>query len=870
MARSSYFQDIGNPIQRDRQPDSQPTLEFLCRKSTPLESAGLVLCWGVILLASSLGAWFLLQRGHSLPTPPFLVVAVTAGGVWLLLGKQSDDSSSRCTDAAGMVHIAEKALSRMQRMLTNVSIACGVLIATGFASLPAFAHQLTTAIVLGNLTRAFGKHFVGYCTASPMPRSEARALRHDADRIALCLSAWPSIVVIVGNLLGSWMELMLVSIMMTTIAAVGFGRRYPSEILTAPCKAILQWCIYNVRCTNAPGLFLSPVGSWWQRLSLTATGTILVGLTLYPLLSQHSATLLKPISIGAGFSILNNTQPPDPESAFLLMMATPAILTILLPTILTWPLLVHVSGRRINACKTNSWNQCIEDVRSSPDSIERESVFIARLIHDGSPMLVPRSTFHNHAHFLGDSGSGKTSLGLAPLCEQLIQFGDCSFVVLDLKGDSLELFAAMKKAAEAVRRTTGNEMPVKHFTNRPGRSTYAFNPMCQAGWEKLDPYTKADILCAAFGLNYGSGYGLDYYSSASTKFAYELFRIAPKAKSFRELVNAIGTLLARKGQRALHDELRAAGLHMEMVLERLATVEALNVDSGASSAEVADEQIDLSRLFQRPELIYFSLSSMLAPGVAPEIARNVVYFLLGTSALAERRKCQVFLVIDEFQRIVANNLESILQLARSMNVGVILANQSMEDLRTSTTDLIPALEANCRYRQWFAVSSSDDRARVVANSGEVIEEFQVRNVNDDGVTYAYAERVMPRLTQNDVLLISDHPLQSIVTITHGDGYAQYGGMAVGVESGYHISRDEYKRRKEMSWPAPNNGAFIPRELRESCTTEVTPTSPRGPVVTTEFFGRRDDEDAAGAVNLPPRPGRGPRKPTAGRMRKEEK
>lgn len=870
MARSSYFQDIGNPIQRDRQPDSQPTLEFRCRKATPLECSGLILCWGIILFASSLAAWLLLQRGHSLPTPPFLVVAMTAGAVWLLLGKQRNDSAYQGSSAAGMVDFAEKALSRIQRMLTNVGIACGVLIATGFASLPAFAHQLTAAIVFGNLIRAFSKHFVGYCSTSPMPRSEAWALRRDSDRIALCLSAWPSIVVIIGHLYGSSLELLMVSIVAATLAATAVGRRYPAEMLTSQWKAILQWCTYNVRGTNAPGLYLSPVGSWLQRLSLTAACTFLVGLTLHPLLWQNASSLLTATSIRSGFDTLQTTRLPDPESAFSLMMAMPVLLTILLPTILTWPLLVLVSGRESAARRTDSWNRCIEDIRSSPDSIERESILIARLIHDGSPMLIPRSVFHNHAHFLGDSGSGKTSLGLAPFCEQMIQFGDCSFVVLDLKGDSLELFAAMKKAAEAVRRETGKELPVKHFTNQPGRSTYAFNPMCQPDWQNLDPYVKADILCGAFGLNYGTGYGAGFYSSANAEVLYLLICIVPEARTFRELVDAMHTLLARKGSKALIDDLRTAGLHVQMVLNRLATIEALNIDPRTSPAEVAERQIDLTRLFQTPELHYFSLSSTLAPGVAPEIARNVIYSLLCSSALTANRKCQVFLVIDEFQRIVANNLESVLQLARSMNVGVILANQSMEDLRTSTANLIPALEANCRYRQWFAVSSSDDRARVVANCGEVVEEFEVRNVNDDGVTYAYAQRVVPRLTQNDVLLISDHPMQSIVTITHGDGYAQYGGMAVGVESEFHISAAEYMERKQMPWPAPKAGAFIPKALRESRTTELTQSSPRGPVVTTEFFGRHDTGDAIGTVTLPPRPGIGPPKPAGGRKRKEAK
>jgi len=110
-----------------------------------------------------------------------------------------------------------------------------------------------------------------------------------------------------------------------------------------------------------------------------------------------------------------------------------------------------------------------------------------------------------------------------------------------------------------------------------------------------------------------------------------------------------------------------------------------------------------------------------------------------------------FVVIDKFQRMVANNLEHMLQVARSMNVGVILANQSMQELNTRGTDLIPALEANCRFRQWFAVSSSDDRTRVVNYSGETLEEFETHTFSSDKSTSTVSHRVLPRLMQIDVI-----------------------------------------------------------------------------------------------------------------------
>jgi len=93
----------------------------------------------------------------------------------------------------------------------------------------------------------------------------------------------------------------------------------------------------------------------------------------------------------------------------------------------------------------------------------------------------------------------------------------------------------------------------------------------------------------------------------------------------------------------------------------------------------------------------------LSPSGAPEIARLVNYMVLAAATQTKRRH-PVFLVIDEFQRMLASNLEYMLPLARSTGVGVILANQSMEDLKKSTTNLIPDIEANCRLRQWFSSS----------------------------------------------------------------------------------------------------------------------------------------------------------------------
>ena len=225
----------------------------------------------------------------------------------------------------------------------------------------------------------------------------------------------------------------------------------------------------------------------------------------------------------------------------------------------------------------------------------------------------------------------------------------------------------------------------------------------------------------------------------------------------------------------------------------LGSFEALNVTpAGNYAPNVITEAIDFTKVFTRPEVHYFHLSSTLAPGSSPEIARLVTYSLLAAATQVQRRH-PVFLVIDEFQRMVASNIEYMLQLARSMGVGVIIANQTMQDLRTSTADLIPPIEANCRYRQWFAVSSAEDRRRLVESSGQTVDLHVTRSYgtgpNGDTKNVSYQETIVPRLSDNDILLASDHPKQSIVRISRGAGYAQYGGMPFVVESDYHITPD---------------------------------------------------------------------------------
>ena len=165
------------------------------------------------------------------------------------------------------------------------------------------------------------------------------------------------------------------------------------------------------------------------------------------------------------------------------------------------------------------------------------------------------------------------------------------------------------------------------------------------------------------------------------------------------------------------------------------------------------------------------------------------------------------------------------------------------------------METNCRYRQWFAISGWDDQERLSRHSGETIDILNGESVssssNSKGTTssssHSINEFVGPRLTHNDIKLVSDDDRKSIVLINRGAGYAQYGGMPVVIESDFHISKDEYDARKNAPWPTDEIGTFVPDEWerpkskanRRGRTTSSTPT-----ITQETIAGRKSDPDSS--------------------------
>jgi len=800
MPRPSYYAPVGNPVQLEKQP-SQP-LEFdflytgdLIEQTRETRKAIL----SRIVVADLAALTYSLLIG---PTAYALLIMTSVGYGLLWAAKAGEAKEYVGILRAGTVG----ALALVFALL-------------GLRS--PWLMLLLLGALLGVQTYGFGSHWIHRSTTAPLPRAEAQILRRQWRGNLIVVSLVPLGAAFVAIFSGTYW-LFPAFLLLFCLVQHAFCQNI-GDALRMTWRAFSSWCAYNAQNAQVPGLMQSPAGSALRR-QLRLVGDSFAFTLLC--LSMTLATA------------------EEPAARQLVFMLTPGLAFTFLPLLMLAPLLEEAARQHRQTLKNNQWQSVVTEMRESTNSVVRDSYFLGNVASDGSPFMLSRSVFNEPAHFLGSTGAGKTSKGLAPWIEQTIGFGDCSLIVVDLKADTLETLATMIAAEEALRRKTGKQLPLKLFSSQNRFPIHGFNPLGTDFWNKFSLFERTDILCGALGLIYGADYGEGYYTSANAMTCYETLRCYPNVRSFRELAERCRYVLTNPKKFDLLPNTAKNADHLYSQLRRLADYEQLQIaDDGRYPSHAVENAIDMFDVFQRPQMLYLHLSTSLGMGSAPALARLFAYILLTAASMTERR-CRVYLVIDEFQRMVADNLEYIMQLARSMDVGLVLANQSMADLQTRKTDMTSIVETNCRFRQWFDVPSEEDRRRLVSVAGETIEHLNTttlsHNSRETTRSYGSSEVILPRLNINEMLQVGDDPDLSIVRVTRGAGYAQFRGFPTVIRSGFHISQEEYERRKAMKWPAITPGMFIPADIP---LTAPSKSSPPGPKVIREVDGK-DIPDAS--------------------------
>jgi len=452
----------------------------------------------------------------------------------------------------------------------------------------------------------------------------------------------------------------------------------------------------------------------------------------------------------------------------------------------------------------NSTHQAVAP--DGPTIREAEHLFLGAEPDLDFPILLDRKLLNEHCYIMGDSGSGKTSLGIMPILSQLgagyvRADGKPSTphptVIIDLKGDPA-LFNAVKHETEAKGRK------FLFFTPEKGRASYCFNPFEDFNTQNRTEIQLCHLLLDALSLNHGEGYGRTYYSRRNRQLLLDALNHPNKPKTFDELYTTLELLLSTRQGR--YDD----------AFELVATVQALSqypqlVISGNQPPSPANT-IHMPKVIDENQVAYFWLPALVESISAAEMAKLAVYALINAAIDRQyqgKEPRQVFLVIDEFQRMAGENFRIILEQARSFGVSVILSNQSLADLKLPTTDLRPAVRTNTRVKMLFSVTepndiktlselSGDDALRVQTVGIKEVFGFFSNTAVSQTLTEGTAKR--PRLTYADIQRYSDCPTDFILHVSRGSGYTQFYGQPVPVRGLWPYSQSTYEQFQKTAWP----------------------------------------------------------------------
>lgn len=465
---------------------------------------------------------------------------------------------------------------------------------------------------------------------------------------------------------------------------------------------------------------------------------------------------------------------------------------------------------------TSDWDNYTDRIRASKDELEREHVLAGFSEKGDYPILIHDTIHQMHGHVLGDTGASKTSLAIAPQVTQMIARGDSTVVVIDLKGDRALFETCAREAARTKR------LRFRWLSNEAGRSTFGFNPFLQSHNRLLTVEQLTQELLQGLSLDHGIEYGAGYFT-AMNEIVLRNVLDAHHAQSFRELSDKLADR-DWYGSIGGHGEDWMKARHLSALVKRLAASEAINVVPGMypDHPEVHQESIDVTNLYEQPQVVYLNLRSAVEPTNAPAIARLFLWTMFTAASHQPQDGRRVYFFIDETQQIISDGIKLIFEQFRDIGGTIIAAHQTAGQLNRQGTDLSDTIDSCTAVKQVFRASdlrslqrlehlSGTKRERSAMwmqpyerGTGELVDRFDPVLAEEGAVRVT--ERESPCLTTDALLALGARRQSSLIRFTFGSGYTQFAGRSVPMVSPYSISFSEYQRRRSCPWPeAP--GAF---------------------------------------------------------------
>lgn len=447
----------------------------------------------------------------------------------------------------------------------------------------------------------------------------------------------------------------------------------------------------------------------------------------------------------------------------------------------------------------------------------KNNLYLGRVYGDGSPILYPAELLMRGGWIQGAPGSGKTVM-IMQLQEQLIEMG-ISVVNIDCKASSFESYYSGLAAIERVKQQQGRDVDVYLHTPVHGRPSHLLDIFNQNHWGPRSPEEKAGMISGYLGLNYPAAYGQDWYRDCAWMIEQHVTSKYPNLRSFNEVALRMADEMMNATEPwELSRQVKQDGEHPRIMLKRLGMHDAMNCRS-TYAPEVLDNQIQLSRLFQRPSFMYCGLPAATDPIAYPEVGRVLLTSLLSAATHTADRPVQVVVFIDELQRMCGRQLDIVLQQARSRGMGVVLSNQSSADLVAIDPNMPDTILGNTSMQCWLKATDSLGNAQVQNLGGQYIELFTSisESTTDKGTSTSksWKEEVCDRVSTGLVDLVNSSQENFFIRLAESGGYARYGSQMFVAKSQFHTTSDEYKERCQKTWPEKAHGMLVNGEHRPS-------------------------------------------------------
>ncbi len=360
---------------------------------------------------------------------------------------------------------------------------------------------------------------------------------------------------------------------------------------------------------------------------------------------------------------------------------------------------------------------------------------------DGSAVHVDQALWRSsHVDIVGMTGSGKGILA-GVLLTQAVRQGE-AVVVVDPKDDEYAPRVMARAAREA------------------GVPFYSLDLMAEmAQWNPLRGKTADEIeelLVASLGLG-ERGTEADFYRLNDRRAAREFARLFDDEPLPVLLETFRGEPAARKATKFIDD------------MEEIA----------ATPSARAEEGLDVAGAIAEGAVIYVRGSMRHA-----RILKLQKMFVLSVVQHCERRARDearpVCLFLDEFRYLVSAPVLEALASIRDKRAHLVLAHQTVNDLRNVPGDLDPeqvvaSVTENCGLKFSYRVNDPDTALWLARMSGNILVDDEVRSLGANAVL-AERERDIRSLRQSERYLVDTNMLQSLpprCAVSYGNGLARF-------------------------------------------------------------------------------------------------